>query len=112
MENSEIFKEWYLYTYLETDKNQSPNHKADLLERFFAQKWAEQWGVFLLFFDGVELQIEIFEYSKGDWKYTIECPNPWNESDDSGFKLRPDAQKPAVKKAFEILNKGNDAELK
>jgi len=68
---------------------------------YFTQlPFSMQWGVYLLFFDTVGIRIELF-YSRvvGTWTPII------NETTYPDRLTRTEAQKEAIKKALEILNK-------
>lgn len=96
------FEEWYntkiqhgFWTY------QTP------VKEFYELPFSMQWGVYLDFFDSVNLniQIEADLFEMNDLK-----PNVWKYqyyidiiTDEVWFNTRTEAQKEAIKKAFEIL---------
>ena len=69
-------------------------------EYFYQLPFSMQWGVYLEFFDSVEIDIHVFG-SRSDNRWYYEIRNDRNKSVES----RQEAQQEAIKKAFEILEK-------
>lgn len=99
------FEEWLDNKYGIFLANIYPNMAG--LTCFNTLEHSFKWGVYLEFFDSVDLVIEIqtevgySEFSRAGDLY-LGFVN-WDGLDNNGFDTRQEAQKEAIKKAFEIL---------
>lgn len=109
------FEDWYENNY---GKNADRSKVLSIgfrphLEVFLKQKLCFQWGVYLEFFDSVEILVEVMKSKirkKDNWFYSINVDAESDifrvDSDKIEIRMKPtrtEAQKAAIKKAFEIL---------
>ena len=75
-----------------------------VLAKFYELPFSMQWGVYLEFFDSVEIDIDLMKWissKKQRWDVNI-----WHNNDSIEYRLhgtREEAQKESIKKAFKIL---------
>jgi len=76
-------------------------------ESFKELSLSMQWGVYLEFFDSVGIIIDTERYSDHFYEHYIKCYGDFvkNGIIKTSGKSRKEAQKEAIKKAFEILEK-------
>lgn len=96
------FKKYFISNY-DYDESRYLNLKPDMsiLEGFFRMPLAMQYGVYVDWFDSVNIQISILLNEKEQFAYCIECPD-YLEMD--GFSDRTDAREEAIVTANEVYN--------
>ena len=99
---NEQFKEWLVSHINEGVPNKW--EKGAAVDWFRGWKFSMQWGVYLSFFDSKDIRIIIGgQWWSGQWVFYVDGLEAHFEKGDN--LTRTEAQKEAIKKAFEILNK-------
>ena len=102
---NEQFKKWYREYYL-NPKSQDAEFTEKIMQDFFFDEipFSMQWGVYLQFFDSINIKIEIFNDVKSSHSsYWIALIN--DEHAYKGYKdSRELAEQAAVNKAFKMIN--------
>jgi len=98
-DNLELFRGFYNERFLH--QNQL------LLKDFFKMDISLQIGVYLAYYDSLDIRIMIIPFNSGSTKYfdiEIEPRKKYGQPEISYFKSRNEAYKEAFKKANEIIN--------
>lgn len=102
----EAFENWYKWTYLHPLLENSSEMTLQLaMSNFYDKRFAEQWGVYLEFFDSVGIIISIdFTLVTVIFDRSTKDKSKWHEVYVGEYSLRSEAQAEAITKANEIFN--------
>lgn len=107
--NKEQFEKWFKRDFKGWVDNEIGNACADSdLEDFYDLPLSMQWGVYLEYYDSVDICIEIPSWSQtGGYSYGVRiAKEPYSlEIIKNSWGTRREAQIEALKKADEIVNK-------
>ena len=100
----EDFEKWYFKNHCKSTikfKQLLPHNYEDIFGWFFGLNLSFQYGIYVDFFDSVDLSINITIYKEGKW-YDVDINDEWVGNGHA--KTRQEAREQAILKANEIYN--------